>query len=292
MTVFVPSSRLLAALACLPLLCSLPASAAPPQAKETVTWAVTHFPPFQIRTGASQGTGSFDGLLQTVTSRLSNYQHDISQMTVTRRDEELREGANLCTPSIFKNPAREKVWVFSKPALLHLDNRLVFLSENAKKFGAGEVDIETLFKRTDLTGGILAGRSYALAVDPVIARYKDSPNLVIRSMPIEQFFEMLVNKNVDYLILFSHEAKFLADKLKQPESKFANRHIAGIPPYTYTHVACTRNAWGANIIRQVDAMLERELATPEYRKFSERWYHPDDQARVRKFYEQMLKDAR
>ncbi|MES2016988.1 MAG: TIGR02285 family protein [Pseudomonadota bacterium] len=277
--------RLLVLIVCLP---------APVLAADTpvITWAVTHFPPFQIRSGEHQGTGSFDGLLQTMTAKLTGFEHDVALMSVTRRDEELREGKNICTPSIFKNPAREKVWEFSKPALLHLDNRLVFLSENARQFGAGEIDLDALFQRTDLTGGILAGRSYALAVDPVIAKYKDSPNLVIRSMPIEQFFEMLVNKNVDYLILFGHETQFLADKFKQPESAFANRHISGVQPYIYTHVACTRNAWGKAVIKQVDALLERELPTPAYRKFSERWYNADDQARVRRFYPQMLKDAR
>lgn len=295
MTINTLPRSLLRTAACLTMLsgsCALPALAAPPAAKDNITWAVTHFPPFQIRMGAHQGTGSFDGLLQTMTAQLTGFEHDIATMTVTRRDEELREGKNICTPSIFKNPARERIWEFSKPALLHLDNRLVFLSENAKQFGTGEIDIETLFKRKELTGGILAGRSYALAVDPVIAKYKDSPNLVIRSMPIEQFFEMLVNKNVDYLILFSHETQFLADKFNQPDARFANRHITGIQPYIYTHVACTRNAWGKAVIRQVDAVLERELPTPEFRKFSERWYNPDDQARVRKFYPQMLKDAR
>ena len=97
---------------------------------------------------------------------------------------------------------------------------------------------------------------------------------------------------VDYLILFAHETQFLADKFNQPESKFANRRITGVQPYIYTHVACTKNAWGKAVIKQVDALLERELATPEYRKFSERWYNADDQARVRRFYPQMLKDAR
>ena len=41
-----------------------------------------------------------------------------------------------------------------------------------------------------------------------------------------------------------------------------------------------------------DKLLEHELPTPEYRKFSERWFSPDDKTRVRLFYPQMLKDAR
>lgn len=262
------------------------------QADETITWAVTHFPPFQIRTGPHQGTGSFDGLLQTLTERVGGYRHEISLMSVTRRDEELREGRNLCTPSIFRNPAREKVWEFSKPALLHLDNRLVFLKENAKLFGAGEIQLDALLERKDVTGGILAGRSYALNIDPLIAQHKDSPNLVIRSMPIEQFFEMLLNKNVDYLLLFSHEAKFLADKFGQPDSRLGNLQIAGVPPYIYTHVACSKNAWGREAIGRINAVLDAQRQSPEYRQYSERWYSDEDKARVRRYYPQMIKDAR
>ncbi|MES2257154.1 MAG: TIGR02285 family protein [Pseudomonadota bacterium] len=265
---------------------------APACAQDGITWAVTHFPPFQIRSGAHQGTGSFDGLLQTMMTRLPEYKHQVSLMSVTRRDEELREGHDICTPSIFRNAAREKIWEFSKPALLHLDNRLVFLKENAARFGGGQVDLEALFKRRDVTGGILAGRSYAPAVDPLIASHKDAPNLVIRSMPIEQFFEMLLNKNVDYLLLFAHETTFLADKFGVPQSQFANLRIAGVPPYIYTHVACSKNAWGKAVIGKVNAVLDQQLATPEYRQFSERWYEDDDKARVRRFYPQMLKDGR
>lgn len=55
-----------------------------------------------------------------MTGKLTGFEHEISTMTVTRRDEELREGKNICTPSIFKNPAREKIWGFLKPALLQV----------------------------------------------------------------------------------------------------------------------------------------------------------------------------
>ena len=77
-------SRQLLGAACQTLFCGLAA------AKDNITWAVTHFPPFQMRT-------------------------------------ELCEGKNICTPRIFKNAAREKIWEFSKPALLRLDNRRVRL---------------------------------------------------------------------------------------------------------------------------------------------------------------------
>jgi uncharacterized protein (TIGR02285 family) len=264
---------------------------APAFARETVLWAVLDFPPFQIRDGEYQGSGSFDGLLNLLVGLLPEYDHDVVTMNFARREEEIRQGQRLCTPGLFRTAAREKLLAFSLPALIHLDNRLVFLAARAERFEvAHSLDLESLLKRSDLVGGIIAERSFAPNIDPLLRQYAKAPNVVVRPMKSSQVFELLINGEIDYTVLFPHEAAFLARQSHHPK-EIALRPIAGTPPYIFTHVACTKGPWGEAMIARIDRILQEQRRTPEYRILSERWYDESDKVLIRKYYPQMLVPA-
>lgn len=258
--------------------------------KEPLTWSVLNFPPFQILEGSRQGSGSFDGELQMLIARLPEYSQQIVPMSFARRREDFMAGANLCTPGIFKPPAQALNLAISLPALTHLDNRIVFLKDKADAFGkTNPIALDTLFGNEKLVGAVVPGRSYAPNIDEAIQRFHDKPNLLMRPLTTRQLFEMLLAGDLDYLILFSHEAAFLADQAGGTD-RIMNRPIAGTPPYQYTHVACTGNAWGKAIIAKINAILLTEREQPEYRTYSERWYPLEDQEKVRGYYPNMLKE--
>ncbi|QPK65045.1 transporter substrate-binding domain-containing protein [Methylomonas sp. LL1] len=260
--------------------------------KEALTWGVLNFPPFQILEGSRQGSGSFDGELQRLIARMPEYAHDVVPMSFARRREDFIAGANLCTPGIFKPPAQALNLAISMPALTHLDNRIVFLKDKAKLFGEDNpIALDTLFSNEKLVGAVVPGRSYAPNIDEAIQRFRGKPNLMIRPLETRQLFEMLLNGDLDYLILFSHEAAFLADQSGGSEL-IMNRPIAGTPPYLYTHVACTGNAWGQAIIAKINAILLSEREQAQYRSYSERWYPIEDREKVRGYYPNMLKELK
>lgn len=252
-----------------------------------IVWAVLDFPPFQILGGEYRGTGSFDGLLELLEREIRTVEHEVIPMTFARREEELRQGELLCTPGMFRTPVRERYLVFSKPALLHLDNRLVFLSKNAARFPAGaSVDLEPLLTTRKLIGGIISGRSYAPNIDALIRR-NDGPNLLTRPLKASQMVELLMNGDIDYTILFPHEAAYIERQLGRT-GLLTNRRIAGTPPYILTHVACTRSAWGELVIARVDRVLREQRRKPEYRALSERWYPEVDRALVHSHFPQLI----
>lgn len=252
-----------------------------------IVWAVLDFPPFQILGGEFRETGSFDGLLSLLEREIRKVEHEVIPMTFARREEELRQGELLCTPGMFRTPVRERYLVFSKPALIHLDNRLVFLSRNAARFPAGApVDLEALLTTRKLVGGIIAGRSYAPNIDALIRR-NDGPNLLTRPLKASQMVELLLSGDIDYTILFPHEAAYVERQLGR-EGLLTNRRIAGTPPYILTHVACTRSAWGERVIARVDRVLRDQRRNPEYRALSERWYGEADRALIHTYFPQLL----
>jgi uncharacterized protein (TIGR02285 family) len=272
------------------LICACAAAGLHAETQEPLAWAILDFPPFQILEGPHKGSGSFDGELQTLISRMPEFAHAIVPMSFARRRQEFLAGTNLCTPGIFKPPAMALKLAISRPLLTHLDNRVVFLADKAARFGAAEtLDLDRLLGDRSLVGAAVPGRSYAPNIDAAIERFRGSPNLMIRPLETGQLFRMLLKGDIDYLLLFSHEAAFLADKYGAGE-RIRNRLIAGTPPYIFTHVACTGNAWGRAVIARIDAVMADELAQPEYRRYSERWYPPEDRERIRRYYAAMLRD--
>lgn len=266
------------------------ATVRPVQARETLVWSVIDFPPFQVLDGTYAASGSFDGELQTLTDKMPDFEHTIVRMSFARRKQEFLSGTNICTPGIFLAPAKELNLAISKPVLTHLDNRVIFLKNKAALFGnENPIDLEALFKRKNLIGGMVAGRSYAPNIDALIRRYKDSPNLVIRTLTGNQQFQMLQSGDLDYLIMFSHEAAFQNNRMGL-NNTVMNRSIAGTPPYLYTYVACTGNDWGRAVINKINAVLDRERRKDSYKQFSERWYPPEDRKKVRRYYPLMLAD--
>lgn len=257
-------------------------------ARDTVQWGALDFPPFQVRDGEYQGSGSFDGLLQFLIEQMPEYDHKVLTMTFARREEQIRQGQPLCTPGLFRTPEREKYLTFSLPALIHLDNRLVYLSSKASRLeGTGPVRFEDILKRADLVGGFFSQRSFAPNIDPLIKQYENNKNVVLRPLRSSQMFEMLINGEIDYTILFPHEAAYLARKFSGSPD-IVVRRIAGTPPYIFTHVACTKGPLGDAVIGRIDDIVRAKRQTPAYRALSERWYGDSDKVLIRRYYPNLL----
>lgn len=254
----------------------------PPLGK--VIWASLDFPPFQIVDGPHRGSGSFDGLRDLLVREIRDAEHELITMSFARREDELRNGTLLCSPGMFRTPVRERYLVYSKPALIHLDNRLVFLARNAARFPPGaKIDLERVFKDERLKGGIIVGRSFAPNIDALVRRHGGSANLQMRGLNPSHMIELLLKGEIDYTIMFPHEAAFLEQQAGSKDL-LTDRPIAGVPPYIVTHVACTRSEWGERVVARVDRILREQRNHPEYRQLSERWYSPADQQLIRRYY--------
>lgn len=255
---------------------------------EKIVWASLDFPPFQIVDGPHRGSGSFDGLRDLLVREMGDAGHDVVTMSFARREDELRGGKLLCSPGMFRTPVRERYLVYSKPALIHLDNRLVFLAKNSARFPPGaEVDLEQVFKDRRLIGGIIIGRSFAPNIDASIRHHGDSRNFQMRALKPSHMIELLLKGDIDYTIMFPHEAAFL-ERQAGHDGLLTTRSIAGTPPYILTHVACTKSEWGNRVVTRVNRILHDQRNRPEYRQFSERWYSAADQLLIRRYYPRLI----
>jgi len=258
-------------------------------ASEPLPWAVLDFPPFQVLDGEFRGSGSFDGLLDLLTRKLPDFDHEVQTVTFARREEEIRQGRPLCTPGIFKTPERELHWTFSIPALVHLDNRLVFLRSKAARLqGSAPADLDAVAGQLDLVAGVATGRSFAPTIDATLRKRAAQPNIVIRPMKSAQIYQLMVNGEIDYSISFPHEAAYFGRQAQLNQNEVLVRPIAGAPPFIFTYVACTKGPWGDAVIGRVNTILRAERSTAGYRSFSERWYRDDDKGLIKKYYSKLL----
>ena len=257
-------------------------------ARWTITWAAIDFPPFQVVSGAFYGTGSFDGLRNLLVQEIGDARHELTTTSFAERENRFRAGERLCSPGMFRTPARERYLVFSRPALIHLDNRLVFLARNGGRFPPGDtVDINRVFADPQLKGGIIAGRSFAPNIDAAIRRHAGLPHLSLLAERPAQVLDRVLNGEIDYTVMFSHEASFLERQAGQ-SGQLANRSIEGTPPYILTHVACSRGEWGERVIKRVNQILGQQKGRPLLRELSARWYDAADQALIERYYPRLV----
>jgi len=278
-------NMLVVALACMHWTASMAQQTVP---LAPIVWASIDFPPFQIVDGPHQGTGSFDGMRDLLIREIPDVDHRIVQMSFAEREEAFKAGSLLCSPGMFRTPARERYLVFSKPSLIHLDNRLIFAKEKADRFPAGSVvDLEQILADSRLRGAVIASRSYAPNIDALLRRYGGTHNVQMPAIKPSQMIDLLLSGKIDYTIMFSHEADFL-ERQAGRSGLLGNRQIAGTPPYILTQVACTRSRWGEQVIARVNRIVRAQRNRAEYRLLSERWYDEADQSLVRSQYPRLI----
>lgn len=253
-----------------------------------IVWVSVDFPPFQVIDGPHQGSGSFDGLRDLLVREMGDVEHQFVTMTFAQREEAFRDGTLLCSPGMFRTPSRDRYLVFAQPSLIHLDNRLVFLRRNAGRFPSSlAVDLETVLKDRSLVGGVIASRSFAPNIDALVRRYGGAPNIRMQALKPSQIVELLLKGEIDYTIMFSHEADFL-ERQAGKGGMLGNKQIVGTPPYIMTQVACTKSDWGERVVARINRVLRDQRPRPEYRQLSERWYADIDQALVRRYYPRLI----
>lgn len=257
-------------------------------AKDTITWANLHFPPWMILKGESAGQGVWDALLKEVIANLPEYDHEMVDMKNVRYEELARQQAHVCKVYYFKTPEREEVLHYSVPSVVFLANYVVMRNEKARELGnPASISLERLLNDTRFTGTFIAGRSYGKEIDPLLQKHKGMSHLLFRVLDNQNLFEVLGLGRTDYILEFPAVRSFFEHDL-DIHPAVANISIEGITPYNVTYVTCVKNEWGKRVIEKVDDILKRYIPTPAHREATLRWYQPAEQIELAKYYQRIL----
>lgn len=274
------------------LICLVSSYARAEEQKPQLDWAATDFPPFMILEGPAKGQGVWDELSRVVQANLPDFEHVDVKMTNSRFMEELKDGKNLCKIYFFKTPEREKYLYYSIPAVVFLTNHVVMRRETYEEMRKPDrIDLNELLVDQRFRGGFTINRSYALDMDTVIAANRNAPHLTFMVADNTSYFKMMAEGRLDYILDFPVAVAYWSKVLGLDPDRFVSVPIVSSTMYTTTYVVCTKNAWGAQLIDRINAILRKEIPTKHYLEMVTRWYDPQDRAQLETYYRECLLEA-
>lgn len=245
-------------------------------AKETLTWQVVHWPPFQMLEGVDKGHGRFDALLALYQANLPQYEHKTIQMNWARFWNEIRDGKEICSIFAIRTDERSSYTAFSKPLSMGLPLKIIMRESSIDALGKPDaISIVNLLEDKKFKGIFISKRSYYSTIDTILEQHSSLSTFKTLAIPDENVIRMILSGRADYTLEYSYLANYLASKLQtEYDAKIGSIAVKENLPYGQSCLACPKNGWGKKVVKDFDFMLERIKLQPEYLKIMQ-MYHTD-----------------
>ncbi|WP_374035870.1 TIGR02285 family protein [Bdellovibrio bacteriovorus] len=271
----------------LPLLLSLSwAQSVPVTERITVPWAVTDWEPYYILEGANAKSGRVDRLRRLLEEHMKNYQFTDMSADMPKTMDLWKLGKNICSGSALITPEREKLAYFSALSF-QVPHEYVLVTANGKLAESlpPEVSLKDIMKNKKWTGVFVKDRSYGAEIDALMKQIspKDQ-HLILKRNVTESYMpllKMLQKKRFDYLIEYEAVVRAYNEKIF-PDKPLMTRIVKESFPSAVFYLACTKNPWGQDVVRQADQVLQKVALSGEYQRAVESWLAPDLQKKNRK----------
>ncbi len=261
-------------------------------AKDTITWMEAVAPPFFIHEGEFAGQGYEDIVTDIIAENLPQYNHDRIIANITRHYQEFKDGRKACNVGLFKTPEREEFLYYSLPSFFTLPAVIVINKDKFEAFGnSAIVQLEDVLKK-NLIIGRAERRSYGRQIDEILDTHgTDDTIFSYEGYELSlNFFEMLKHDRLDGLIGLPDETLYQAERLgirDQIMTLTIAENQSGYESWL-SYVACSKNEWGKEVIKEINAILLEHRPTERYRASYERWLDKRSIPRYRKLYDEVF----
>lgn len=242
-----------------------------------ITWLVVDWPPYMIlkngaapKTAEDLGQGVIDQSMAAFIRQLPGYTHDFELLSLQRIWKSIEEGSNFCYAAAYKTPEREK-WAYFLPSIpvqpmgVVVPRRRKWLPTDE----TGSVSLAALLRTQSLKGRLEASRSYGPVLDQILSQ---SPNILPRD-PVPKMGSLLrplAYGRFDYTLEYPIVVEYALQQAPfKDELEVLGLSEASEMPTAY--IACTRNAWGKQVVLDVDNAIRKAAAGKELRKIYDPW---------------------
>jgi len=242
------------------------------QEKQTIRWLIWEQVPNFITSGPFKGQGIGDALTATLQKNLPQYNHR-NVISNTRRYNRLIQEADVCVAWAWIVPGSRDYRIHSRPISLAPRTGIQTLKSKQKLFGKpGEtLSLAKLLADSSIKLGYLEEMTYTKEVHSLLDQYNGVENIHFSSTSAVEFNLDLLDRNrVDYFFGFSAQAIFEA-KLKGIPNHYQFYNIEEIDTYTSMHTHCSKNAFGEEVMAEVDKIIDDKLLFSHLKRV-ERWY--------------------
>lgn len=247
-------------------------------AEDNIPWVVMNWPPINfLENGAAPaspnqlGKGVADREMRELITLLPKYKHSFTLSNIQRVWAEMGSGQNLCHAASYKTPEHLKV-AYMVPAMITSGIAIVVRHDHAAAFGLNVPVIslkEFLSKHKYLIGHVEAGRSYGSGVDSLL----ETEGSRLQRMIVGTTGELLRSLDLGRIDFTLEYPAVVSYKLQQ--AKFEHEidviDLDDEPQSNVVYVACTRNAWGKQAIKDIALAIKNVSATKAYRNAIYDW---------------------
>ncbi|MEW9797898.1 TIGR02285 family protein [Alteromonas sp. CYL-A6] len=248
-----------------------------------ILWLRPDFPPGTFVSGPMQDKGYNDLARQYIMARLPGYTHH-TETAGYERIVSLMTTDNVCIVGLYKSPAREKIILYSDVRGVILPNGVIIRAADRERFSHvmenGRIDIDALLASSEFIGGVSDGRLYKGPVDAALTNHPDAPHVLRRSGPdvFPSLLSMLDRGRIDYTLGFPVELEY-QQRLHKTTQPMLFIPVKDMPDATPTYIACSRNAWGEQVIEEINHILVNNRLDVEYLMTYQDWLDKDSAKR-------------
>lgn len=256
-----------------------------------VIWMHSNFPPVSISQGPQRGQGIGDRMRQWLRDRLPGFAHETVMVETFEFIPYWRRalaGEACCTVDAFRTPQRAEVTVASRPILMVAPVELVLEEARLDAIrpaldAAGRVDLAALFDRTAMVLGVIDGRAYAPAIDPVLALQVPARRVVARggANQMQGLLDMLRMQRVDAVFGYGFEIAWLR-RPNESAGRFRALPVAGMPGLIPSSLRCSRTDVGRQVVAAVDALVAAGELRPVFAEHFAAWLDGEARRRYRR----------
>lgn len=233
----------------------------------TVNWIRLDFPPNYILRGDNAGNGAFENVIRFFSKQLSHYDMQIVDMSRKRFWHELQSQENYCEVGAERTIERQQYAYFSIPMTLIPPAKIVLNQSVWETLGKPDrMSLSDLLSNSNLKGSMMSVRSYGYAVDSVLKKHESDINANMQNEVIEldSLYTMIAMKRLDFtidyeILVFEFLEKHAFDNLKVVAIDEEDK-------YHTMHIACTKNAWGEQVIKEINGVLKQFRIEDSFRQ--------------------------
>ena len=243
----------------------------------TINWAINVAPPFHITEGQYKQQGLCDALINTVHRYLPQLKRHRQILPQPRIGQAMERNENVCFPCMILKTQGEKGRFYSQPTHMYRPHQLITNSETAARILQKyplPVSLSDLLADDSFRFGYPAGRRYGV-LQPLIEGQDNRPgNRLVRAGDngppaiLQMISAGRLDFTIDYSIIKRYVELTTSEQLVMlPIAENDQQPVTGA-------IGCTNNAWGRNVIEQINAVMLQIRQDNDFQDSQNFWFEP------------------
>ena len=248
---------------------------------DEITWRIIDWPPFYIVDGPQAQQGLYDNIIHDLSMALSEYDHNLLEMSTPRALFEIQKGRKVCHPSALANTDA----ILSSVNSFLLPHRIIIKHDQADNFVSllnpdNSLSLKKLLQSNKFGG--LSKNRYTSSLNKIIDQYPSSR--FYKSPNYSSLVDMLIRERIDYILEYVPITQFAAG----PHNQLTSYAISETQDQHFipVHIACPKNSWGKAVIKKINLALNKQMSAPDFIESRLRWFDSDSKKLLRKIYQQ------